>query len=499
MDKYHLVRGVKCPWPFVFDMSISDDEKLERLMKTPAWLDQERIIYQYNGHSSPGYPLIAKARKNADFSSTERLEILRAVLARLRLLASVDVRSSNDPLEWVAANWVDPIMAVMKSEPHPRAKWSVGRFREIMMLSLVDQTLERMLWTYMHEEEIRSWKDSRSTHVGISFTDEANSLMLDKFSTYKRPVATDMSGWDYHVTYELLNAELSVRLAQVDVEGFRDIHEKIARNRLEVFSRSVILEGSSVIVQDRPGIQKTGSYLTSNGNSHMRSILAFLGGARQCAAVGDDCVEDTDKDLEGLKAHYAKYGQVCKDASDDRAHLTFCNRVYDLEVGVVQFDDESKMLCKLSHGSLTNNMLLSCFSEIRHNFEARVRLDDIVKDYNATRNEKLYTWLDCVSLTSVKIDPYDVLYEASDGPIEFGARVLSRHDESCKEQSSSNAAQRTESSSDQTRSADPGQVQSGKKARAKKKRRARVKGGEPGTGGSSDAGGATKQAPSSST
>lgn len=113
----------------------------------------------------------------------------------------------------------DPVMPFIKKEPHPKRKLDEGRYRVITAISVVDQVVERMLFSRL----VDSYKDlypEGACAIGIGFTEEHAGMFA---RTVQRSAAThgglvsgDISGWDGSVSVEMMQDAIEVFAAQCD-------------------------------------------------------------------------------------------------------------------------------------------------------------------------------------------------------------------------------------------------------------------------------------------
>jgi len=112
--------------------------------------------------SSPGVPLAVFGKNEQVLTSHGEL-VCRAVIARIHLLASQDV--PEDSYEIVEKRMADPVRFFVKNEPHPMRKLINKRFRLIGSVSLVDQNVERLLFTEQNKAEIADYINTPSMPI----------------------------------------------------------------------------------------------------------------------------------------------------------------------------------------------------------------------------------------------------------------------------------------------------------------------------------------------
>jgi len=217
--------------------------------------------------------------------------------------------------ELVVAGLVDPIRVFVKNEPHSAKKLEEGRFRLIMSVSLIDQLCERCLSSEQNGLEIANYH-RLPVKPGMGFSTEKIAPIGRSFEAFPELVSSDVSGWDWSVSADELRFDARRRVKAAGV-AMDHPFAKALMNRAVCLGRSVIAFSDGVLLaQRRDGVQKSGSYNTSSGNSWIRVAAARFSGAEHVCAMGDDCVDDgTDTVKMSLLGHPIKESAVI-DASD---------------------------------------------------------------------------------------------------------------------------------------------------------------------------------------
>ena len=240
--------------------------------------------------------------------------------------------------ELVQRGFCDPVRIFVKTEPHPINKISEGRFRLISSVSLIDQIVERLIFGPQNTLEIAEWEHIPSKPgMGLALRRQQKSLFADlAFKHNLCPAAeADISGFDWTVQDWELWTDAEMRCA---LGGFPEPLRRACKARFYCLMMSVFqLSNGTLISQRKPGVMKSGSYLTSSTNSRIRCLMAQLIGAPWCIAMGDDSVEGF---VDGAPDKYAKLGHICKEYRpcevDDRGQLKsvgFCSHRVLRETG----------------------------------------------------------------------------------------------------------------------------------------------------------------------
>nr|WBR18978.1 P1-P2 fusion protein [Cowpea polerovirus 1] len=308
--------------------------------------------------------------------------ITRLVFDRLQKMLETRFEEMT-PVELVQNGLCDPIRLFVKGEPHKKAKLEEGRYRLIMSVSLVDQLVARLLFQDQNKREIELWRACPSKPgFGLSTDSQVQEFVevlarqvgvsqeevITNWESYLVP--TDCSGFDWSVQDWMLQDEMEVR-NRLTLNN-NDALRRLRSGWLKCLSNSVLcLSDGTLLSQDYPGIQKSGSYNTSSSNSRIRVMCALHTGASWCLAMGDDALESVDGDLSkyselGLKVEVGK-------------QLEFCSHIFETPTRAIPVN-ANKMLYKLIFGynpgsgnvEVIINYLTACLSilnELRHDPE----------------------------------------------------------------------------------------------------------------------------------
>jgi hypothetical protein len=270
----------------------------------------EKELDKVQSTSTPGFPwmLIHKTNKGYKTQRVSRDLIKREVIGRIERIMSEPRLYSLTPVELVKRGLCDPIRLFIKNEPHGARKLKSGKLRLISGVSIVDQLIDRILFSCQNELEISMWKDIPS-QPGIGFSDEQQrhiAAWIEKIQALgRRLAATDISGWDWSVQFWELWCELQMRL---DLAGSRaTAYELLCTARFYMAMwKLFILPDGELIAQTWAGIMASGLYITSSSNSRLRLFVRAVAYLLWCKrngvepdpkevlrakAMGDDCVE----------------------------------------------------------------------------------------------------------------------------------------------------------------------------------------------------------------
>jgi hypothetical protein len=237
--------------------------------------------------------------------------LAQAVVERLDLLESMEFDlPAEDPQVLVDRGLCDPVRVFVKNEPHSVEKAEEGRWRLISSVSVVDEIIERLLCQTQNEKEIANWLQCPSKPgIGLSLDEQATSLFASVAHHLAEAAEADVRGWDWSVKWWMFEMDVEARI-RLNGASSDSAFAKILRARVWCLARSVFSTSSGQLYkQTKPGLMKSGSYLTSSTNSRMRVMLAYIVGATWAIAMGDDSVETW---IDNAIERYAQYGIVVK-------------------------------------------------------------------------------------------------------------------------------------------------------------------------------------------
>lgn len=289
--------------------------------------------------STPGFPWGLRFHENKDLLKTARDELHFGVLTRLKLLLNNNT-FVDDPVSLVRNNLHDVVCPFEKNEPHPPRKAVDGKWRIVNCLSIVDQVIERVLLGPAIAQIKSSYPVSGAV-VGIGFSsDHALEFgeQVIKNNRYCNGYSTDVSGWERSLdrsfvinSAEMIIDKLQDRDSRVKLVRALKRHALMITNPLFLVPTS---DGSvySLVRRNSPGGMLSGSFVTTVYNTLCRLDLAFLCGAHEAKAAGDDCLEWTDSNIDSYKAKYLKLGYQLRDVEPiTKKQFNFCSHdfVYD--------------------------------------------------------------------------------------------------------------------------------------------------------------------------
>jgi hypothetical protein len=329
-------------------------------------------------------------RDNKTAFLSEMLELIEYYLS-----LDLDVIRKSSPEQLIRLGVLIPIIVTDKDEWHPMRKARTGRWRNIFMVGLAMQVLERLIF----DPVVQAYKDQKETvpsATGYGYNTpeqrkEFSDIMFEAFDEIKaqgyRPafISDDATGFDYSVPCWALKV---INDFQIEKMGGGERLSKLAEILFIItYEKSaLLLPDGRVIVgcdaeQETPilnncvmAFQKSGKYKTTTDNSVLRYLLnayAFQEAAKELKTPikfktktnGDDNVS-----VVGLKS------------KDEKVFLKFQNIVKDkLEsLGVVlreqHLGEDSFNFCShfftrtesytTSHRKMTANYINNIFKEL---------------------------------------------------------------------------------------------------------------------------------------
>lgn len=284
-------------------------------------------------NSSPGVPWQKLGKDNRALIDVMGVDaICDFVKCRLDLIESLkeeEIRLLRAE-DFVALGLCDPIRVFVKNEVHSSKKKETNRWRLIQSVSVMDQLIDRVLCAGLNNYEIEMY-ESLPVCPGMSRNEDGAAVLRRKFEKQSDPCGTDVSGYDMHTKWQMLNFDANRRAALYSLRGYTLFHARA----LMLASAVLVMPSGDVLSQRRIGLMKSGYYGTSSTNSWTRVLLYccvvlkldeitaanILNGV---LTMGDDCIESVPSGFD-LVGGYARYGFKIKDiVAYESGSLEFC-------------------------------------------------------------------------------------------------------------------------------------------------------------------------------
>lgn len=314
----------------------------------------------FNRDGGPGIPMFLYGTTKGDILDEHESVVVDLVCRRIKMLRDTPHSSlvNKSAIQLVNEGYVDIVKLFIKDEPHKNEKISSGRFRLIFSRSLIDEIVERVLYTELFDHFNERWVYLAPSQ-GIGFTDDMSQEFVARISAIlsklKELESNDISGWDFSVLYELLDALSDI---YIKLLGAGEAVANIIKNEMFCVARKVMCasDGKLYICPLADGIMSSGCFKTGNGNSILRAFLATVvslicGAEREQIfnkTMGDDCVEDRVGGERRI-SEYLKFGFRVTDTaviSESSSGFSFCSHWFDLDSGLSHLESWAKMVFK---------------------------------------------------------------------------------------------------------------------------------------------------------
>jgi hypothetical protein len=285
---------------------------------------KEVVIPLVKREASPGSPYASSFKTNGAMIDAMGDHLINLVIDRIECIHLWDGDFATRK-ELIQINLMDPVRLFIKNEPHSLEKCGLGRFRLIMSVSLVDKMIEMFLNMHTNKQQIQHW-DKIPSKPGMGFTLEMADSIYNSCTEQglENLASADISGWDWSVKQWLLEAETEYRIRlQSNPSNF---YKDFMRKKTILDSSSVYQFSNGLMVTcNFSGLQNSGKYNTSSGNSLMRVITAFLVGSNWAIAMGDDAIEST---VVHAQQKYLDLGFRCKMYEPITEEFEFCSHIF---------------------------------------------------------------------------------------------------------------------------------------------------------------------------
>lgn len=333
----------------------------------PSLLDPQywvnTILPHLNHKAGTGWPMAQQAPLVGEVANTKYLLDYAVSLAvqRLQFLSELSpqallARIRCDPLYAVRSNLADVHRVFVKNEPHNKRKVQSKSWRLINVCSVVDNLIDRFLFTEQDTVELQNWKTLPSK-CGAGLTDVDGEALAQYVASHGLNLETDMTGWDIRVPFFLLQMEVEAR---IKLNNACMQWATAARNVTILAAHRVIMTSAGELYTRLiPGGQSSGRKITSSGNSRMRFMLAALVANEfkympHAMCQGDDAVEYLPETIpiEEYIAAVQRYGPRVKMAKRcDASSFGFCSQSFTHGGRVITPESPAKMVAKYLFGT----------------------------------------------------------------------------------------------------------------------------------------------------
>uniref|UniRef100_A0AAT9JH82 RNA-dependent RNA polymerase n=1 Tax=Prorhinotermes simplex sobeli-like virus 1 TaxID=3133517 RepID=A0AAT9JH82_9VIRU len=218
----------------------------------------------------------------------------------------------------------DDIRTFIKDEPHKIEKVQAGRLRLIMVISLEDQMVDRLLFHHWSETELRNCLKipGKTGWTPIPFGYRVFNQELPRDW-----LATDCSSFDWTFPSWLPNALLRLR-KDLSPPQSKDYWDKVYARYSQVLERAVVrLPTGERFIQIGTGLMKSGWFRTISENSAAQVLINLLAWLRagfemqdfpRIWTMGDDVILAPvySDEVQELENALATTGIVVKQSTD---------------------------------------------------------------------------------------------------------------------------------------------------------------------------------------
>lgn len=268
--------------------------------------------------SVPGYPYSTYALEIADVidNPITLAALEQVVFERLRVLSLVPSKAlqatlAHDSAHALRLGYADPLRVILKADPTDAKKIEEKRWRFLLVLSLADQLVERVLFSRQNKAEIAQWQDITSK-PGQGLEDEDAAALQRFVADHKLNLGSDASGWDQTVSLQMLLAEAERRVLCSPLAP--PAWKQAVRNVFALSAhKNIMLSDGRIYRRNVPGAMASGRYVTSSSNSAIRAMLdVYVEAAndpnKATMAMGDDAVSRVDIPADEYERRCAAVG-----------------------------------------------------------------------------------------------------------------------------------------------------------------------------------------------
>jgi len=334
------------------------------------------VVNTLDGSKSTGWSShFLSGQKNAWQTPDGVAKLTYLVKCRLllRLLWGKDGMNDMTPVEMLKFGLSDPLCAFLKAEPHPPKKVENNRWRVIWSSSIVDAMCCAMTHRHQDKVEISAYQSGhvQTYHtLGMGHHDEGIERVgqdIERIQAHGLIQDEDASAWDFSVQRSWLYRDTLRRCYQYR-GPFRATFEELAWCEGASNTAHVIAYGNKVVEVLKAGITASGVLSTSAQNSFMRADLAFLSGATDAVANGDDLIASGLDPKLIAKAGYTSKGLQVATSHDDPVSFTSHNFFREGGKWCAKYLNFEKLFARLLLAGKcpTNEMLCGCLFVIRN-------------------------------------------------------------------------------------------------------------------------------------
>lgn len=237
--------------------------------------------------------------------------------------AKVDMLWRSVQMRLAGTTQADDIKVVIKPEFHKVQKIEEKRYRIIASVGLIDQLIDRLLFTEQNDAEIRNWSTIPTKAGWSPFVNDGarvlrDTLLQNTMRRNSRFMAIDRKAWDWTVRGWMVELDLEFRKRMMCPSRHMEQWCQLAGRRYWELYRVGAESGrpptwrtsdGQTFIQQFAGLQKSGCLNTLSTNSHCQVIVHALASLRSGhdphanipAVIGDDTLQ---VEFGGMERYY---------------------------------------------------------------------------------------------------------------------------------------------------------------------------------------------------
>lgn len=266
------------------------------------------IVGFMNPDASPGFPYghLFSTNKHLMANQVAFRHVIDMAVWRVRRIAAlgpayIEQQLLADPTWAVRNQLCDPMRTFGKDEAHKWNKVQVQRWRLIFSESIVDQLVERLLFTRQDLKEISMWQYIPSKS-GMGLTASHVDQLLTYADEHGINTGSDTEGWDWNAHDDLIRADAECRIL---LNSAQDPAWESAVAAVTVLHsyRLLMLSDGRIYRRQHIGGQASGRKITSSGNGRSRFLIDVM--FAQSRGFQPASMTQGDDDVTALPDHIA--------------------------------------------------------------------------------------------------------------------------------------------------------------------------------------------------
>jgi len=278
-----------------------------------------------NPDANAGYPYCTTMLKKQEWVKQHRDEFVKLVVQRMIVLLAFtpeEIRGMSAMQRW-ECGLMDMFRPIVKSEPTKIEKLDIGRQRLIVCGSVVDEDIDRLLFT-RHSKKLVECMFQTYSALGIGFGTMTSEHLIEKVFENLPADHSDMAFWEW--TMQEFDYDGFTSDVLYSTDGVDDAYSRLVQNRVECIKKGLYVTSDGLVYEQMiDGWNKSGQFITACINTKVRTQNSRWVGALWQLCAGDDCVESHVPDAA---ERYRILGKTLKDAQPVTDKFEYCSHVY---------------------------------------------------------------------------------------------------------------------------------------------------------------------------